>query len=1014
MNYRFINSIVFFILLFATSQLRAQGVSVVTSSQQIVDTTKLNLGEVKDKYQEMSGEEIEKFKIYDNSSGIERGELTGGIGDEDTGNTQEKQEESKTIIEEGNEAQETAEKIIEAIASENKLMLDSVPIYGFRYFRESKTKLYSSAQDVKPPFDYILGVGDQLNIAIWGFADYNEVFTIEKEGYIQPKYVGRIYLKGLTLKNAIEVIKARYSRAYMIENSQFDVTLNYSRVINVNVVGEVELPGSYTIPAINTVFNLLSFIGGPTKLGSIRNIQIKRNGVIIRNFDLYNFLNNPTAQDDYFLQNNDYIFVPMSNKLVTISGAIQRPFKYELLQNETFEDLLKYAGGYLPNALTNYVQIQRYIDNKAVLIDVNLDSLRAVKGKLKLLNGDAISVRSIPESAVNWVNVQGSVVVPGKYELRPGERLSNLIDRAMGLAEDAFIDEAYIFRLDPGSEGKTVIRVNLSEIINHPNSDEDLELKNRDEIKIFKNDYFIDRYSIQIKGAVRNPTVIEAQKGLTLRDGILYAGGLLPSAYLERAYIKRIDRSTNSPLYITVKLDSANNYALMDEIPILQGDEIRVLTNLAFAENKTLSISGSVKNPIVTEYWPGVTVKDLILLAGGFSERAFLGKVLVYRTTKDFRKEIITIPVDTSNNYAMLEEYTLQEEDNVLVFSNKIFDISSHIIVGGMVKNPKAFDFYEGMTLSDALLLADGFIVSAASNRIEVARVSNFQDAIINSEPTQISIEILDIDRDFLNDEIANGYVLKPFDQIFVRRIPEFSFQRTIFIDGQIKYPGPYVLKKNEKLSSIIERAGGLTDESYAPGTKLVRKKDQKGHLLVDLDKAMRRPGSKYNYILKEGDRIVIPARENLVTIRGQIDYPFVESDMKRLVVLADTVTVEEYLALTPEKKVSVPFTSGKRAKFYINKYGSGFGKYSKRKDTYVILPNGHIKGTKMIFFFRSFPKVKEGSEVVVPRKPLKVKKSKNGDVTSGMNKFSAIIQGVIGSITTSLTLYLLLKRTTD
>src|SRR5690606_16105148 len=122
--------------------------------------------EVKDKYQEMSGEEIEKFKIYDNSSGIERGELTGGIGDEDTGNTQEKQEESKTIIEEGNEAQETAEKIIEAIASENKLMLDSVPIYGFRYFRESKTKLYSSAQDVKPPFDYILGVGDQLNIAI--------------------------------------------------------------------------------------------------------------------------------------------------------------------------------------------------------------------------------------------------------------------------------------------------------------------------------------------------------------------------------------------------------------------------------------------------------------------------------------------------------------------------------------------------------------------------------------------------------------------------------------------------------------------------------------------------------------------------------------------------------------------------------------------------------------------------------------------------------------------------------
>lgn len=1014
MNFKYIHSIFLCIFLLTGALVKAQGVSVVTSSQQLIDTTKLNVDEIKEKYQQMSGEEIEKFKLYDNTSGLERGDLTGGIGEEDTGNTQEKQEESKTIIEEGNEAQETAEKIIEAIASENKLLLDSVPIYGFRYFRESKTKLYSSAQDVKPPFDYILGVGDQLNIAIWGFADYNEVFTIEKDGYIQPKYVGRIYLKGLTLKNAIEVIRARYSRAYMIENSQFDVTLNYSRVINVNVVGEVELPGSYTIPAVNTVFNLLSFIGGPTKLGSIRNIQIKRNGVVIRKFDLYNFLNNPTAQDDYFLQNNDYVFVPMSNKLVTISGAVQRPFKYELLEEETFEDLLRYAGGYTPNALTNSIQIQRYINNQAVLIDVDLDSLRAVKGKLKLLNGDAIVVRAIPEKAINWVDIQGSVKVPGRYELRSGERLSSLLQRAMGLAEDAFMEEAYIFRLDPGSEGKTVIRVNISDVVNNPNSESDIILNNRDEIKIFKNDYFIDKYSIQIKGAVRNPTVIEAQKGLTLRDGILYAGGLLSSAYLERAYIKRIDRTTNAPKYITVKLDTANNYASLDDIPILQGDEVRILSNLTFAENKTVSVSGAVKSPTVLEFWEGVTVKDLVLMAGGFSERVFLGKILIYRTTKDFRKEIITIPVDTSNYYAQLQEYRLQEEDNVLVFSNEIFDISSHVLVGGMVKNPKAVDYYEGMTLVDALLLADGLMITAASNRIEIARISNFQDAVINSEPTQIAIEILDVQRDFVNDPIASNYILKPFDQIFVRRIPEFSFQRTVIVEGEVKYPGAYVLRKNEKLSSIIERAGGLTEESYAPGTKLFRKKDQKGRILVDLEKALRRPGSKFNYILKDGDRIDVPARENLVTIRGQIDYPFAESDMKRLVQISDTITVEQYLELTPEKKVSVPYTSGKRAKFYIKNYGSGFGKYAKKKDTYVILPNGHIKGTKCILFFRTYPKVKEGSEVVVPRKPLKKKKQRTGDVNTGMSKFTTVIQGVLGSITTTLTLYLLLKRTTE
>lgn len=1009
-KHKFLFTFTIFFLSLLTNIVQAQGVSVVTSNPLLIDTTSLDLKEVQEKYKDMSGEEIGKFKQFDNSSGIDRGDLTGGVGEEETGNTVDKQEESTTIIEGGNEAQETAEKIIEAIATENKEMLEEVPIYGFRYFRESKTKLYSSAQDVKPPYNYILGVGDQLNIAIWGFADYNEVFTIEKDGFIQPKYVGRIYLKGLTLQNAIQVIKARYSRAYMIENSQFDVTLNYSRVINVNVVGEVELPGSYTIPAVNTVFNLMSFIGGPTKLGSIRNIQIKRNGVVIRNFDLYNFLNNPTAQDDYFLQNNDYIFVPMSNKLVTISGAVQRPFKYELLENETFEDLLKFAGGYNANALTNYLQILRYVNNKAIIIDVDLDSLRASKGKLKLLNGDAISIRMIPEVAVNWVKVEGAVNVPGKYELKNGDRISDLVNRAMGLAENAYKQEAYIFRLDPGTEGKTVIRVKIGDAMSNKGSDIDVLLSDQDEIKVFTNDYFIEKLTINIEGAVRNPTVISAQKGLTLRDGILYAGGLLPTAYLERAFIYRIDKSNKVPIVIPIKLDTADNYASMDEFPILQGDRIKILSNLSFIDKKNVSITGAIKTPVTMPYWNGITLKDLVLLGGGFRERAFLGKVFINRTTNDFRRELITINVDTSNNYQKLDETLLQEEDNVVVFSNTIFDQPSNIYVTGMVKGVGYYDYKEGMTLADALLLADGFLVSAATNRIEIARLSNFQDAIANSEPTKISIDILEITRDFVNDPIANGYLLKPYDQIFIRRIPDFDFQKKVFIDGEVKYPGQYVLRSKEKLTSIIERAGGLTEEAFPQGAKLARSKDKRGALLVDLKKAMRRPGSKYNYILKQGDVINIPTVENIVTVRGQIDYPFEENDMKRLVMISDTISVEDYINLTPEKKVNVPYTSGKRAKFYIKKYGSGFGKYSKKKDTYVILPNGHIKGTKFVFFGRAYPKVKEGSEVVVPRKPFKKKPVKSPKI-AGDSKFNSIIQGTLSSLTASLTLYLLLKR---
>ena len=979
-----------------------------------IDTTNIDMSNLRQKYEGIADDKIERYKSFEDTTTIQSGDLTGGVGDENTGNTQEKQEESSSIIEEGNEAKETSAKIIEAVASENKASLDSVPIWGFRYFRDSRTKLYSSAQDVKPPYNYILGVGDQLNIAIWGFADYNEVFTIEKDGYIQPRYVGRIYLKGLTLQNAIQVIKARYSRAYMIENSQFDVTLNYSRVISVNIVGEVEFPGSYTIPAVNTVFNLLSYIGGPTKLGSIRNIQIKRDGKVIRRFDLYHFLNNPTAQDDYFLQNNDYIFVPVSRKLVSIVGAIQRPFKYELLDNEKFDDLLRYAGGFKPNARRNFIQINRFIGNKAVLIDVNLDSLKAVGGKLNLYNGDVVIVKAIPEPAKNWVELTGAVKDTGKYELRPGERVSDLLRRAMGLADNAYKKEAYVFRLDPGTEGKTVIRVNLEQVLTEPGSEADIVLKDQDELKVFRNDYFIDKFTIEINGAVRNPSVIQAQKGLTFRDAILYAGGLLPSAYLERAFIKRTDRTTNSTYFVSVKLDTLNNYEKMDEIPIFQGDEIRILSNLSFVETKTLSISGAVKNSVIVDYWKGATLRDLVLMAGGMDERALIDKIVITRTKDDFQKELITVKVDTSNSYNHLQEYKLMPDDNVLVLSSQIFDISSKVIVDGMVNQPMTIDFSEGMTLSDALLLAGGFRTSAASNRIEVARISNFKDAMINSQPTEISIEMLEINRDFLNDPIANGYLLKPFDQIYIRRIPDFDFQNRVFVYGQVKYPGTYVLKKNEKLNSIIERTGGLTSEAFADGARLTRQQGHTGMVIVDLEKAMRRPGSKYNYILKNLDSIYIPKIENLVTVRGQIDYPFEESNMKRLILLPDSISPVQYLGATPEKKVNVPYTKGKRAKYYIKEYGSGFGKYAKRKDTYVILPNGHIKGTRFTIFGRRYPKVKEGSEIVVPRKPLKAKKRARSQDMQGFSKFTTIAQGVLSSITTTLTLYLLLKRSKE
>lgn len=1020
-------------LTYVSASAQSSGISVSTSNPVLTDTSKLNLEQLKDKYKNVSGDDVAKFKEYQNMGGAsgmpgsgkvpksagvtptETGPTMISGGYEEEGNTKEKQQEAANVIDPGNEAQETAEKIIEAVASENKEDLEQVPIFGFRYFRETKTKLYSSAQDVRPPENYVLGIGDQLNIAIWGFADYNEVFTIEKEGYIQPKYVGRIYLKGLKLENAREVIKARYSRAYMIENSQFDVTLNYSRVINVNVVGEVEIPGSYTIPAVNTVYNLLSYIGGPSPIGSIRNIEIKRNGVVIRKFDLYKFLNNPDKQDDYFLQNNDYIYVPVSQKLVIITGEVVRPFKYELLESEGYEDLIKYAGGYKPTALKKYIQIKRFVNDKAIYLDVDIDSIKKAGGELKLLNGDLIMVRAIPEKAKNFVTLSGPVYIPGEYEIKEGDRIRDIIERAQGFTDDIYMKEAYIIRNNEDKTDQT-IRFNLTNAMENPDSEDNILLNSKDRIRLFSVNYFFDNFSISIGGAVRNPTSFTLQEGLTLKDAILICGGLQPFAYTKRAYISRKDKTDNSTYYFTVELDTSNSMISLDSVLLQPNDKITILSNLTFTQESTVSISGSVQNPGVFELWRDFNLKDMVLLAGGFTEKALLKNVLVYRRRPDFKDEVLTLALDTNDFYSTLESFQLQRGDRIIVFSSAMFENSYNVSIAGYVKDPGSFALKENMSLADLLLLANGFTMQAASNRIEVARVSNFKEAIMNNDATEITIDYLEISKEFLEDPVARSYMLKPLDQVFIRKIPDFEFQRRVYLGGQVKYPGTYVLtSKIEKVSDLIERSGGLTTQAFPEGALMERAQQNTGMLLLDLKKALRRKGSKYNYILEDGDRISIPVINNIVKIRGQIDHPFEETDMKRLAAVSDTITPEEYIALTPEKKANVPYSSGKRAKYYIKEYGAGFGAYARKKDTYVVLPNGQVKDSKFILFGRLYPKVTKGSTIVVPREELKYKKikKKQPKAKSGVG-LENFIKGTIGTLTSALTLYLLIDRITE
>jgi protein involved in polysaccharide export with SLBB domain len=801
------------------------------------------------------------------------------------------------LLKEAQKAAETVEKLTATATKELRDKLDSVDIYGFTYFRQKDVKIFNNAVDIKPPLNYVLGVGDQIVVSIWGYADYNRLFYIDKEGYIQQENIGRIYLKGLTLEQAKDLLRTRFANAYMIDKSQFDVSINYSRVITINVVGDVENPGSYTFPAINTAYNILAYVGGPSKSGSIRDIQIKRDGKIIRKFDLYKFLFTPEKQDDIFLDNNDYIYVPAQRNIVKVEGAVNREGKYEMVDGETFDDLLRYCGNYKPDAFTKVVQIRRYDQNKQILIDYDIDSVRNAGGKIYLKNGDVVGVRSIPDKIKNYNEIFGSVLLPGKYQWKEGDRVWDLITKAQGLKEDAYLDEAYVTRTNFDDFRKHTFKIDLNKILEDKNSEDNMLLTFRDVVEIYAKTDFFDKFDIEVKGEVRKPRKFESEKGLSLRDAIIMSNGL--------------------------------------------------------------------------------------------KEEALLDKIIIYRVNDDLTERLVSFRIDTTDNYANLDTFKLKKRDKIYVLKDLRRIDKYYIEVNGLVRKVDTFPYMENMTLADALILAQGFKMEAASNRIEIARIANYDKAISQSVPTQVTILSYSVSKNIGKDATANAIKLQPFDQIYVRPTPEFEYQMKVAIKGEVLYPGDYVLTtKDERISSLIERAGGLTRFAYADGARLTRTEDGIGDVLLDLNKAIKSKGSKYNYVLRKGDIITVPAIKDLVALKGEFNYP---ADKK------------------PEN-LYVPFNEGKDAKFYIDKYGAGFSDSAFRRKTYVIRPNGQILGTHRSFFGKNFPKVEKGSTIVIPKKPVKNKReSKKKDPAS----FYKALNATIATTTSLVTLLVLILTLT-
>ena len=307
-------------------------------------------------------------------------------------------------------------------------------IYGQDVFRNNKLKFYQKALDAKAPENYKVGPGDEISISIWGFNEFSETLEVDSRGYISPSSYGRIYVKGLTFKNMRSLLKNKFSKLFDMQNSEIDVSLSYSKVITVNIVGEVYNPGSYVIPSINTAFNALISSNGPTQLGSVRNIYIKRDGKTIDSLDIYKFLFDPEKSNDIYLQDGDFLFVPPARKIVEVSGAVKRPYTYEAKVGETVGDIIKYAGGFSSKAFRDIVTLKRLDYNDMKVFDVHSDDFNSEF----INNGDELVVNHISNKLSNVITVNGSIGVSGEYEFKKGERLLDLLERAKCISQKTF------------------------------------------------------------------------------------------------------------------------------------------------------------------------------------------------------------------------------------------------------------------------------------------------------------------------------------------------------------------------------------------------------------------------------------------------------------------------------------------------------------------------------------------------------------------------------------------------
>jgi protein involved in polysaccharide export with SLBB domain len=606
-------------------------------------------------------------------------------------------------------------------------------------------------------------------------------------------------------------------KAEAITGVNVSVSMGRLKSIQVFALGEVNVPGIHTVGALASITNVLYASGGPTELGSLRNIQVKRRGNIIAELDLYDMLLEGNTAGDIRLMSGDAVFVPQVGPLVSVVGNVKREAKYEMKDEMSLRKALQYAGGLSPSAYNQRIQIERFFENRfQIALDISYHELRS-EDYIPLEDGDLIRVFSVLSDVENIVKLYGNVKRDGQYAYEPGMRIKDIIPDIESLKKDTYYEYALIKRYRYDNMKSELIPFHPGRLLLENDPAENLELQPKDEIYIFKKELFKEKDYAVVKGMVREPGKYEIDD-MRVRDLILHAGDLKPDAYMGKAELIRTDENRRKhTLFFNVKkaMEGAPNH----NIKIQNEDIVIIHTIWEDQWEKSVSIEGEIKEPGEYTLTEKMGVKELIFKAGGLTRDAYMEMGHLYRTNWQ-TKEKTLLKFNLDRAMSGDPRHNLELEDLDKVYINNIWDYKKEytVTITGSVHRSGDYPYAENMTIRDLIMIAGNIQDSSYMKEGELVR-----HTLIDGVDVQTNIYPFNVSKALIGDPEHN-LKLYPMDHVIVKRIVDiWTEKRSANIWGEVRFPGLYQIQKNEKLSSLIERAGGFTDYSYLRGAVFTR-----------------------------------------------------------------------------------------------------------------------------------------------------------------------------------------------